>query len=221
MTEEVRLLSVNVGRPSFLGYHRGRPVVSGIAKKPVSAESLELDFINLEGDGQADREVHGGPDKAVYANPSEHFAVWSEELGQDLGPAAFGENLTVAGWLEDSVGIGDRWEWGEALLEVCQPRWPCYKLALYRSSGRVGARMRETGRTGWYLRVVRPGRVPVAGPIVVALRHPAGVTVRDVHEARRRGMSRDELERLLAVEPLAAEWRENLAERFEHAGRGG
>ena len=217
MSDHVGLLSVNVGRPSFLGYHRGRPVSSGIAKSPVAVESLNLDRLNLEGDGQADLEVHGGPDKAVYAYPSEHLSPWSEELGESLGPAAFGENLTVAGWLEDEVRIGDRWRWGEALLEVCQPRWPCYKLALYRGSGTVGPRMRETGRTGWYLRVLEPGRVPVGGPVVVEARHEAGVTVRDVHEARRRGMSRDELDALLALEPLADEWKDDLAHRFEHA----
>jgi MOSC domain-containing protein YiiM len=214
---EVRLLSVNVARPAFLGYHRGRPVISGIAKKPVAGPTLALDRLNLEGDGQADLEVHGGADKAVYAYPSEHLPAWSEELGQDLGPAAFGENLTVAGWREDDVRIGDRWRWGEALLEVCQPRWPCYKLAIYRASGKVGPRLRETGRTGWYLRVIEPGRVPVAGPVVVAERHPARVTVRDVHEARRQGMSRDELDALLALEPLADEWKWDLNQRFEHA----
>ena len=216
---EVRLLSVNVGRPSFLGYHRGRPVISGIAKKPVTAETLALDHLNLEGDGQADLEVHGGPDKAVYAYPSEHLPAWSEELGQQLGPAAFGENLTVAGWLEDEVRIGDRWRWGLTLLEVCQPRWPCYKLALYRGTGRVGPRLRETGRTGWYLRVLEPGRVPVAGPVAVEERHPAGVTVRAVHEARRQGMTRDELDALLGLEALADEWKHDLAHRFEHAPR--
>ncbi len=213
----VGLLSVNVGRPSFLGYHRGRPVVSGIAKRPVFTDSLKLDHLNLEGDGQADLQAHGGPDKAVYAYPCEHLPAWSEELGQELGPASFGENLTVSGWLEESVGIGDQWEWGDAVLEVCQPRWPCFKLAMYRGSGRVGPRMRETGRTGWYLRVLQPGAVPVAGPIAVAERHPAGVTVRDVHEARRRGPSREQLEALLGLAPLAHEWKEDLAARFEHA----
>ena len=214
---QVGLLSVNVGRPAYLGQHRGHPVISGIVKRPVTATTLWLDGLNLEGDGQADLEVHGGVDKAVYAYPSEHFPAWSTELGQDLGPAAFGENLTVSGWLEEDVRVGDLWAWGDALLEVCQPRWPCYKLALHRRSGRVGPRMRETGRTGWYLRVLRTGRVPVAGPIEVVERHPAGVSVREVSDARRVGMSEEELMRLIAVKPLADEWRANLADRFLHA----
>lgn len=213
----VGLLSVNVGLPSYLGEHRGRSVTSGIVKRPVTQETLWLDRLNLEGDGQADLEVHGGPDKAVYAYPSEHFPAWTEELQQDILPAAFGENLTVAGWLEDDVRIGDTWAWGDAVLQVSQPRWPCYKLTMHRRSGRVAPRLRNTGRTGWYLRVLQEGRVPVAGPIEVVERHPAGVTVREVHEARLHGMSQDELMRLIAVEALAGEWRAGLGDRFLHA----
>jgi MOSC domain-containing protein YiiM len=217
---EVRIVSVNVGRPAFLGLHRGRPVTSGIVKSPVKSGSLWLDWINLEGDGQADRKVHGGPDKAVYAYPCEHFPAWSKELGESLGPASFGENVTVTGWLEADVRIGDRWRWGDALLEVCQPRWPCFKLALYRRSGRVGPRMRETGRTGWYLRVLERGQVPVAGPIAVVERHPAGVTVRDVSEARRLGpplLDQERLAFLLSLEPLADEWKDDLVDRYRHS----
>ena len=210
---EVRLLSVNVGLPAFLGLHRGHPVTSGIVKRPVEAETLELSTINLEGDGQADREAHGGEDKAVYAYPSEHLASWSEELGEPLGPAAFGENLTTAGWLESDVCIGDLWAWGDAVLEVCQPRWPCYKLGMHRGSQKLLAPFRESGRTGWYLRVLQPGSVPVAGPILVAARHPAGITVLDVHEARLNGTSPERMAELLGLEPLAEEWRWDLRHR--------
>jgi MOSC domain-containing protein YiiM len=210
---EVTLLSVNVAKPAFLAMHRGRPVTSGIAKRPVSADTLWLDPLNLEGDGQADLEVHGGEDKAVYAYPSEHFGPWAAELGQDLGPAAFGENLTTSGWLEHDVCIGDLWAWGDAVLEVCQPRWPCYKLGLYRGTQKILARLRETGRTGWYLRVLEPGRVPVAGPVWVAIRHPAGITVADVHEARLYGAGADRLAEIVDLEPLAEEWRYSLRSR--------
>jgi MOSC domain-containing protein YiiM len=207
---EIGLLSVNVGLPAFFALHRGHPVTSGIVKRPVSAESLWLDWVNLEGDGQADRGVHGGGDKAVYAYPSEHIATWSAELGEQLGPASFGENLTVSGWLESDVCIGDRWGWGDAVLEVSQPRWPCYKLAIYRGSDKVPPRLRETGRTGWYLRVLQPGRVPAKGPLTVAQRHPAGITVHDVHEARLHGTSPDRVSEMLDLEPLATGWRTSL-----------
>ncbi|MGH9189553.1 MAG: MOSC domain-containing protein [Acidimicrobiales bacterium] len=211
----VTLVSVNVLLPELLGMHRGQPVESGIAKRPVTQDSLWLGPTNLEGDGQADLSVHGGPDKAVYAYPSEHLPVWSAELGQELGPAAFGENLTTAGATEDDVFIGDRWSWGDAVLEVCQPRSPCFKLAMHRGRGDIGRRFRESGRSGWYLRVLAEGRVPVAGPIEVVERHPMGATVRLVHEAARPGGAPAEvLEALLLVDPLADEWKMKLAARL-------
>jgi MOSC domain-containing protein YiiM len=210
----VGLVSVNVGLPRYLGEHRGKPVESGIDKRPVTAEELWLDWVNLEGDGQAELDVHGGPDKAVYAYPSEHLAAWGEELGEEVGPAAFGENLTTSGWTEDDVRIGDRWAWGDAVLEVCQPRWPCYKLALHRGRGDIQRRFRQSGRTGWYLRVLRPGRVPVAGPITVLERHPAEASVRLLHDARspRGGVPVEVVAALALLEPLATEWKADLAE---------
>ena len=215
MTPEIGLVAVNVGRPQYLGRHRGNPVKSGIAKSPVTVESLWLDRLNLEGDAQADLRVHGGPDKAVYAYASEHLPAWSEELGEELGPAAFGENLTTAGATEDDVCIGDRWGWGDAVLEVCQPRTPCFKLALHRGRGDIGRRFKDSGRTGWYLRVLQPGRVPVAGPVTVVERHPLGATVWAVHEAARPGGAPPEVvEALLHVAPLAESWRLHLAARL-------
>ncbi len=124
---------VNVGTPSLLAETAAEHVWSGIRKQPVPPSSvLWLSAINLAGDGQADLSVHGGPDKAVYAYPSEHLEPWSEELETELGPAPFGENLSTIGALEGDVRIGDIWTWGEATLQVTQPRWPCFKLALHR-----------------------------------------------------------------------------------------
>ncbi len=212
----ITLVSVNVTMPKYLGQHRGRPVSSGIAKAPVVApETLWLDTLNLEGDAQADLRVHGGPDKAVYAYPSEHLAAWSAELGETLGPTAFGENLTTAGATEDDVCIGDRWAWGDAVLEVSQPRTPCFKLAIHRGRGDIGRRVKDSGRTGWYLRVIEAGRVPVAGPISVVERHPMGATVWAVHEATRPGGAPAEVvEALLHVEALAEGWKLHLASRL-------
>jgi MOSC domain-containing protein YiiM len=200
--------------PEYLGHFRGQPITSGIAKRPVTAEYLGLDRLNLEGDAQADLEVHGGPDKAVYAYPSEHLPKWAAELGQELGPAPFGENLSTAGGTEDDVCIGDRWYWGDAVLEVCQPRFPCFKLTMHRGRGDIGRLLRTSNRTGWYLRVLEPGRVPVAGPIRVEP-HPMGATVSVVNEATKPGAAPvDVLQALLAVEPLAMEWKLFLASRL-------
>ncbi|MGQ0743283.1 MAG: MOSC domain-containing protein [Acidimicrobiales bacterium] len=212
----VGLAAVSVGMPAHLGTHRGHPVTSGMAKAAVAPDrTLALGPENLEGDGQADLSVHGGPNKAVYAYPFEHLALWSAELSQDLGPAAFGENLTTLGWLESDVCIGDQWSWGGAILEVSQPRSPCFKLGIHRGSGRVITRLRETGRTGWYLRVLSPGPVPAAGPIRLVHRHPMGATVALMHQAASPTVEVPVpvLDALLAVEPLAEEWRIKLAAR--------
>ncbi len=201
-------------KPEFLGLHRGQRITSGIAKRPVTADFLWLDHLNLEGDAQADLEVHGGPDKAVYAYPSEHLPAWSAELGQELGPAAFGENLSTAGGTEDDVCIGDRWHWGDAVLQVCQPRTPCFKLTMHRGRGDIGRLLRTSGRTGWYLRVLQPGRVPVAGPITVEP-HPVGATVWAVHEAARPGGAPVEvISAMLGIDELAIEWKLALASRL-------
>jgi MOSC domain-containing protein YiiM len=207
---EVGLISVNVAQPAVIGERDGQPVLSAISKRPVAAAVLALGPTNLEGDRQADPTVHGGRDKAVYAYASEHFADWSDELAAPVGPAFFGENLTTTGWLEGDVGIGDVWAWGDALLQVAQPRWPCFKLTMRSGVPDMAKRFRRSGRTGWYLRVLRPGEVPVAGPLRLVEQDSAGVTILDAHRAALPGASGDDVERVLAVPALASAWRRML-----------
>jgi MOSC domain-containing protein YiiM len=204
---EVGLVSVNVSQPVVIGQRDGESVVSAIGKRPVKAPVLRLDSTNLEGDRQADRRFHGGADKAVYAYASEHHGVWTVELGKPVGPAFFGENLTTAGWLEDDVAIGDVWSWGDALLQVVQPRWPCFKLTMRSGVPDMAKRFRRSGRTGWYLRVLQPGEVPVPGPITVAERDASGVTVLDAHRAALPDAAEEQVARVLAVPALASAWR--------------
>jgi MOSC domain-containing protein YiiM len=209
---------VNVGTPRVLSDAGGERVYSGIAKRPVAAGTpLWLSTGNLAGDGQADLQVHGGPEKAVYAYPSEHLPAWEAELDQpDLGPAPFGENLSTAGALEADVAIGDVWRWGDALLQVCQPRWPCFKLALHRQRADIQVAMRRTGRTGWYLRVLQPGEVVVGTPVEVLQQDAAGLSVADAHHAMgdRHLERRDVVEALAAHPALAEEWRRDLVDRL-------
>lgn len=220
----IQLAAVNVSTPTVLAETGGEHVWSGIAKRPVPASTvLWLSEINLSGDGQADLSVHGGVDKAVYAYPSEHLPGWSAELDEPLGPAPFGENLSTVGPLEPDVRIGDVWSWGGASLQVCQPRWPCFKLVLYRRRADIQARMRSTGRTGWYLRVLQPGEVPAAGPIELARQDPANVSVEDAHLAMSdHALDEPELVRAVAQHPaLAEQWREPLLDRLERHERRG
>ena len=213
----IGLAAVNVGVPQVLATTADDTVYSGIAKRPVSPDvTLWLSLVNLAGDGQADLRVHGGLDKAVYAYPSEHLPTWADELEEDLGPAPFGENLSTIGVTESDACIGDRWEWGDATLEVCQPRWPCFKLALHRGRSDVQQRMRRSGRTGWYLRVLVPGEVPAGGPITVVHRDPAGLSITDAHEAMA-DRHLDDVERVRALahhHRLADEWRIPLGDRL-------
>ncbi len=211
----VGLVSVNVGVPTVIGTNRwGNPIRSGIVKRPVTAEWLRLDALNLEGDRQADLTVHGGVDKAVYAYPSEHLPRWNEELGLDFGIGTFGENLSTAGWLEDEARIGDVWAWGDALLQVSQPRSPCYKLATVTGRPDLLKRFVRSGRTGWYLRVLRPGTVPVAGPVEVVARGSAAITVLAAHRALTAETDRGALEAIVAEPTLADAWRDALQQRL-------
>jgi MOSC domain-containing protein YiiM len=170
------VLSVNVGRPAEVGTRRGRPVRSAIGKAPVSGRAA-VAGVNVAGDDQADRRVHGGPDKAVYAYAAEDTAWWEAELGRDLGPGAFGENLTVEGVDVTGAVIGERWRIGTAQLEVCQPRLPCFKLGLRFGDPGMVRRFTQAGRPGAYLRIVDEGEIGAADEIAVAGRPGHGVTV--------------------------------------------
>jgi MOSC domain-containing protein YiiM len=213
----VEIVTVNVGTPKVLADVDGERVYSGIAKHPVApGTTLWLSEGNLAGDAQADLRVHGGPDKAVYAYPSEHLAEWEAELQQTLGTAPFGENLSTRGVLEGDAGIGDIWQWNDAVLQICQPRWPCFKLALYRRRPDIQSKMRASGRTGWYLRVLRAGEVVVGTPIEVIQRDPAGLTIADAHTAMndRHLEHRDRVEALANHEALSEEWSAPLRDRL-------
>jgi MOSC domain-containing protein YiiM len=218
----VAIVQVNVGVPGVLADDGGERVYSAIVKHPVpNGTVLWLSLANLAGDGQADLSVHGGPDKAVYAYPSEHLPMWAEELDDgDLGATAdgapFGENLSTVGALETDVRIGDVWRWGDALLQVSQPRWPCFKLALHRRRRDIQQRMRANGRTGWYFRVLQPGEVVVGDAVEVVSRDPAGLTVTDAHLAMgdRHLDDRARAEALAHHEALAEEWSGPLRERL-------
>lgn len=212
----IEVVTVNVATPKILSDHSGRRVYSAIAKQPLpTGATVWLSYGNLAGDAQADLEVHGGPDKALYAYPSEHLQSWTSELGP-LGPAPFGENLSTVGVVEHDVNIGDIWQWDGATMQVSQPRWPCFKLALHRSRADIQVRMRTTGRTGWYLRVLEPGEVTVGSRIEVVRRDPAGLTIADAHQAMgdRHLARRAQVEAIAHHPHLAAEWRSPLIERL-------
>ena len=154
----MRVISVNVGRPRAIEAS-GQTVLSAIFKTPISGR-VRLSKLNLAGDQQADLSVHGGKDKAVYLYPSEHYRYWKEQLPDIEMPwGMFGENLTSEGLNEKSVHIGDRFRIGTAVLEITQPRMPCYKLGIKFGRRDMVKRFWDSGRSGFYLSVVEEGEI--------------------------------------------------------------
>ena len=177
------LVSVNVGRPRPVDTGR-RTVETAIWKRPVEGR-VAVRGVNVDGDAQANRSVHGGPDKAVYAYAIEETMRWEAELGRDLGPGAFGENLTVAGLDVSGALLGERWRVGTALLEVVQPRLPCFKLGLRMGDPTFVKRFGRASRPGAYLRIVEEGELGAGDTIEVdpATLPEHGVSVRLVSDA--------------------------------------
>ncbi len=170
-----RLVSVNVGRPRSVEY-RGRSVRTGIFKEPVLFR-VRVATLNLDGDQQADLSVHGGPDKAVYVYDLSGYEHWRRELARELPYGQFGENLTVEGMPETEVRIGDVYRVGTALLQVTQPRSPCFKLALKMEMPTFPRAFLASGRSGFYFRVLEEGEVGAGDAIDLVSREPEAVTV--------------------------------------------
>lgn len=207
------LASVNVSMPRQIGEHLGEPVISAIDKQPVAADSINVLGETLEGDGVADRTVHGGANKAIYAYPTDHWDWWASKHGLNTRPGAFGENLTVAGATEHDIHIGDRFAWGEAVLEVSQPRAPCYKFVMHVGKPDAAAQMTVSGKCGWYFRVIQQGEAPTSGELE-RIRIGTGATVYVTFMAAfNRRYSADARQKIAAEPTLASEWRAMLTMR--------
>ena len=169
-----RVVSVNVGEPRTVDWH-GRAVTTAIWKEPL-AGPVRVEGVNLAGDDQADRRVHGGADKAVYSYAMEDYRWW-DTPGGPLAPGTFGENLTTAGIDLGKCRIGDRWHVGSAVLEVSQPRSPCFKLGIRMADDDFPLKFLEAGRPGAYLRIINPGEIVAGDAIEVRPTHLPAVTV--------------------------------------------
>ena len=170
-----QVLAVNVGAVRTVDWH-GAAITTGIWKAPVAGR-VAVHGVNLDGDDQADRSVHGGADKAVYAYASEDYEWWSTTRTGPLALATFGENLSTAGIDLNACMIGDRWQVGSALLEVAQPRTPCHKLGIRMADDGFPARFAHAGRPGAYLRIIVPGDVGAGDLIVVEGAAPPAVRI--------------------------------------------
>ena len=199
-----KLLSVNVGGIRQFDYH-GRPAASAIWKSPV-ASRVAARGVNLEGDDQADREAHGGPDKAVYAYAIEDTRWWEEELGRSLEHGEFGENLTTEGIDVTNALVGERWEIGSTVLEVSEPRVPCWRLAVRMEDNGFPRQFTKAGRPGTYLRIAVEGTLGSGDEIRVVERPDHDLTIGDIFRIFTR--DREEAERLLTAPQLSSSWRQ-------------
>jgi len=208
------IVSINVGRPRPAEWH-GQTVLTSIFKEPITGP-VSVGTLNLAGDEQADLSVHGGPDKAVYAYPSEHYAFWHRELpGTELPWGAFGENLTTEGLSETGVRIGDRLRIGTVELLVTQPRLPCFKLGIRFGRADMVKRFQRSGRTGFYMKVLREGLTAAGDPIELLPAPDPGVTVADIV----RLYTADEpeqplLQRVTTLAALPEGWRDYFRKRL-------
>ncbi len=221
----MKLVSVNTGMPREVRWH-GRIVTTAIFKEPVAGR-VGLRKLNLDGDRQADLTVHGGEHKAVYCYSLAHYDYWKRELpGRELPMGMFGENFMIddggEGLLEESVHLGDRFSVGTAEVAVTQPRLPCYKLGVRFESDDMVKRFLASGRTGFYVVVIREGEVGAGDEIEAIAREPNAVAVSEItrlYVVKRFGEAEIRaVRRALRVEELPESWKEYFRERLRHAG---
>jgi len=208
----MKLLSLNISPGKKVDFN-GRTVGTGIFKEPVEG-SVFATRLTLKGDRQVDLRYHGGEHKAIYAYPFEHYATWAKELGRDdLAPGQFGENFTTEGMFETNVHIGDRFRIGTAVVEVTQPREPCFKLGMKMGDPGFVKTFLQSERSGFYLRVVEEGDVRAGDKIEAVHRDPEAVSVQFIHHLRYQdSMNKAEIKRVLSVDALSKEWRRHLRE---------
>lgn len=221
----MKIVSVNTGLPREVKWH-GRMVTTGIFKEPVKGR-VALRKLNLDGDRQADLSVHGGEYKAVYCYPLAHYDYWKKELpGRELPMGMFGENFTVddgwAGAPEETVHLGDRFSVGPAEVVVTQPRMPCYKLGIRFGSDDMVKRFLASGRTGFYVMVVREGEVGAGDEMKMTAWEANAVPVAEItrlYVAKRYGEAEiGAVRRALRVAELPESWKEYFRERLRQAG---
>lgn len=210
----IRLKSILIGR----AVPYTRPGTSSAIAKHPSMHPLLIASNGLEGDEQGDLRVHGGPDKAIHHYPLDHYAAWDSEIGpRDVltQPGAFGENFSALGWTESDVCIGDVVTAGEAVLELSQGRQPCWKLNDRFEVPDMAARVQASGRTGWYYRVLQPGRIAAGDELRVSARpHPAWPLRRLMALLHSRELDQAILNECLTL-PLTPSWRRLVEHRLQ------
>lgn len=203
----MKILSVNVSKPREVEY-RGKMVSTGIFKEAIEGR-VAVGELNLDGDGQADLIAHGGIYKAIYVYSVENYAYWQTELGRDdFSYGQFGENFTVEGMTEETVHVGDIYRMGTALVEVTQPRVPCFKLGIRVNMPTFPKLFLKSNRSGFYLRVLQEGEVGAGDEITLVKADPNRMTVREINNLLYHAEDKVEgAKRALKIHALSPGWR--------------
>ncbi|CAM4269858.1 hypothetical protein BAMA_20925 [Bacillus manliponensis] len=210
----MEIVSINVGKPITVDY-KGKEIKTGIYKFQIQGP-VYLSKLNFDGDGQADLVHHGGPDKAVCVYAAEHYPYWEQDLNKKLVHGAFGENLTVKEMLEPDIHIGDTFQIGEAIVQVSQPRQPCFKLAKRYDLHDLPLKFQKTGYTGFYLRVIEEGWMSSDSEIKLIERNLNGITVDFANVIMHHDKKNvDAIERILNVKELSSNWRKTFSKRLD------
>jgi MOSC domain-containing protein YiiM len=212
-TTQGTVRSVNVGRARGFEYN-GHPAKSAIWKTPVAGR-IAARGVNLEGDEQADRKAHGGPDKAVYVYAVEDLHWWEQEIGRSLEYGAFGETLTTEEIEVNDALIGERWQVGTTVLEVSEPRVPCWRLGVRMNDAMFPRRFTQALRPGTYMRIVVEGNIGAGDEIRVVYKPDHDLTIRDVFRIYTR--DRDEIGRLVAIPQMSDSWKRWAASLLQKA----
>ena len=212
----MKIISVNVGLPRLV-LRDYEPVSTGIFKEPVAGRVM-MRTLNLDGDRQADLSVHGGPQKAVYVYPSEHYDFWKQELpDMDLPWGVFGENLTTTGLFETEINIGDKFRVGTGEVMVTQPRMPCFKLGIRFERTDMLKRFLMSERSGFYLSVLKEGEIGAGDEFQLLKKNTSGVRVVDITRLFSSDKGNvDLMRRAIATEGLTESWREYFIEQLEN-----
>lgn len=212
----MKILSINVSKPRIIQYG-GKDVLTGIFKQAVSAEVF-IGKLNLQGDEQADLKNHGGEHKAVYAFSASHYEYWRNALGEpELPFGSFGENFTVSNFSEERIRIGDEFQFGSAVLQVSQPRIPCFKLGIALNNKSAPKLFIKTYSTGIYFRVLTPGSVKTGDSIHLSKKSLHSITVKKVFQAyfdNKYSNAEMVLAEAIGLDELAPEWKEKIAKKL-------
>lgn len=212
----MKVLSINLSKPIEIDY-QGRKLSTGIYKNPVN-NSVAATKLGLEGDGQADRNNHGGADKAIYIYSIENYRYWEQTLSRSQLPyGQFGENLTVEGMADEQINIGDIFAIGTVRAQVTQPRVPCFKLGIKMEMTKFPKMFINSGRVGFYLRVLKEGVINPHDPVTVVEEDAAKLSIQEAMLALLKGPRRQAvIKKALGIDALSKAWRDDLEKRLKY-----